>query len=140
MKINRIILIVITLMASTHLMQAQTIQSGNLICIHNVDVTLNEGVTARQFEDFMIKNYFPEFEKNMEGVKLHLLKGDRGEKKGNYGIIMYFKDTATRDNYFPEENVISEAGKKCLEKMIPMENKLYKIAKTDYSMTQWKVL
>jgi len=118
----------------------QELKSGNLICIHHVDVTLNDDVTPKQFEDFMITSYIPEFEKNMEGVKLHLLKGDRGESKDKYAIIMYFKDKATRDKYFPEEGVISPSGKECLEKMVPMEGKLYKMAKTDYAMTQWRVL
>jgi hypothetical protein len=140
MRLDKITFIFIILVSLPFVLSGQTIESGNLICIHNMDVILNENITPQQFEDFMIKKYFPEFEKNMQGVRLHLLKGVRGEREGKYGIIMYFKNEATRDKYFPEEGIISDYGKKCLEKMIPMENELYKIAKTDYTMTQWKVL
>ena len=139
MKPHRIIFIA-ALLFGMSVLNGQSLQKGNLICIHNMDVTLNENVTPIQFENFMIKDYFPEFEKNMKGVSLHLLKVARGENEGSYGIIMYFKNAETRDKYFPEEGVISESGKKCLEKMVPMENKLYKIAKTDYAMTQWVIL
>ncbi len=140
MKSLRFGLVTVILTMVTFGTYAQTLEKGNLICINQVDVQLKEGVTPAEFEDFMLNKYFPVFEQNMKGVKLHLLKGVRGEIKGDYAISIYFKDAATRDKYFPEEDVVSESGRKCLEKLIPLENELYQIAKTEFVMKQWEIL
>ena len=140
MKYLSIVLIIVISAFMTDSILAQQLEKGNLVCVNRMDVKLKEGVTHAKFEDFMLNKYFPVFEQNMKGVTLHLLKGVRGDIKGEYAIMIYFKDVATRDKYFPEEDVVSKSGKECLEKLIPLENELYKIAETDFVMKQWEIL
>jgi len=73
----------------------------------------------KQFIDFYVNKYIPEFEKNYPGVKEFLLSGDRGEKKNQIGVIDYFESVAVRDKYYPIENdtTMSAAVKVAGEKM-----------------------
>ena len=140
MKTLRIITIATLFTFSLASINAQSLTKGNLVCIHNMSVVLKKDVTATQFENFMLNNYIPAFEKNVKGVKVYLVKGERGEYTGEYAVFMQFKNEKAWKEFSPQEGELSEMAKACLKKMMPLESELYKIAQTDFTTTQWLVL
>ena len=140
MKIKRIMLILTVAVLSITGLYGQGLKKGNLICIHDMDVVLRENASGKQFEEFMLNQYIPAFEKNVKGVKVYLLKGNSSSAAGRYAVVMKFKNQAAWSAFSPHEGELSEAGKACLEKMMPMESELYKIAETGFTSAQWTVL
>lgn len=64
---------------------------------------LKSGVNAAQFDAFVRKELANAVGPDTEGMKLRILKGDRGERKGRYLFIWEFDSVATRNRYFPRE-------------------------------------
>jgi hypothetical protein len=67
------------------------------------ELHLIDGVREKDFEVFVINRLIPTFDKNVPGVTLKLMKGDRGEKKDTYVLLIIFDSSKTRDFYFPTE-------------------------------------
>ena len=68
--------------------------------IHAIE--LRPGVQPEEFEQFWgaemaAAPIYP-------GWKLSLLKGDRGERAGQYAVLFEIEDVATRDRYSPAPN------------------------------------
>jgi len=73
-------LCLISCMGLTQL-SAQTLHQGAVLAIKNFTLILQPDVTMNQFLGFYRNKQVPQFEKSFPGVKLSVLKGDRGEKK-----------------------------------------------------------
>ena len=69
-----------------------------LVCIH--EVNLAEGADAVEFE-----RVFTEFitQPGFVGWKTRLLRGDRGERAGQYAILHEVDSPEARDRYFPAD-------------------------------------
>ena len=119
-----IILIVTVLFASA--CWAQGLESGNLIGIHVVTVTLNPGVTMDQFKNAFVHDVLPEYEKNWPGLKGYLLKGFFDEHKDRFAIVWLFKTVADRNRNFDANGRANELERAALEKVKPFEDKLKK--------------
>ena len=65
-------------------------------------ITLEEGVGPEAFEEF-VKEYSSALEGLIPGVKLLIMKGDRGLNKGKYIYLIDYDSVSTRNFYFPEE-------------------------------------
>ena len=52
------------------------------------------------FEKFVAMELYPAFDKNIDGVHLYVYKGDRGEGKDAYIVLMSFKTIALRNSFF----------------------------------------
>jgi hypothetical protein len=64
---------------------------------------LKPGVKVEEFDAFVRKEMTGATTKDATGLKLHILRGDRGARKGAYMMIWEFDSVATRDHYFPRE-------------------------------------
>ncbi len=64
-------------------------------------ITLKEGVEPEAFEKFVKEG--PSFEGLIPGVKLLIMKGDRGLNKGKYINLWVYDSVSTRNFYFPTE-------------------------------------
>lgn len=116
---------------------SMTLKSGNLLGFHSFEISLKENVTPEQYEKYYTEEYIPALEENMPGVKLYLLKGDRGEYKGRYGAIIYFKSLEERDYWIPEPGLRSEEGKKAMEALQPYTDKLNEMMTYKSKYTDW---
>lgn len=114
-----------------------TLESGNVLGVHAYEISLKEDVTAEQFEKYYNEEYIPAVEENMPGVKLYLLKGERGEYKGKYGAIIYFKSLEERDYWIPEPGTRSEKGKEAMELLQPYTDKLNEMISYKSKYTDW---
>ena len=45
--------------------------------------------------------------KEIDGLKIEILKGDRGDHKGGYILIWKFDSAASRNQFFPREGGLS---------------------------------
>jgi hypothetical protein len=64
---------------------------------------LKPGVSAAEFEQFVRGEMASTVARNVKGMKIEILKGDRGERKGAYILVWEFDSVATRNQFFPRE-------------------------------------
>jgi hypothetical protein len=105
----------------------QTLEKGNSLGLHVYTITLDPDVTLNQWLDFYSNKLIPEFEKNFEGLKINLLKGDRGRYENKVGILTHFKSEKDRDRYWPEFGEQTDEGKAGMEKVQPVLDELAKL-------------
>jgi hypothetical protein len=64
---------------------------------------LRPGVKPKAFESFVRTELADALGRGADGMKMHIFKGDRGERKGAYILVWEFDSVATRDRCFPRE-------------------------------------
>jgi uncharacterized protein (TIGR02246 family) len=116
------------------------LQGGNMFGLHALTITLKENVTSTEFEKFYLEEYTPKFEEHFPGIKLYLLKGERGENKGKYGEFIYFKSLDERNYWVPEPGSMSEKGEEAWSKFQPTQDKLNEMIEWKTIYTDWLVL
>jgi hypothetical protein len=102
-------------------------------------VALQPDVSMNQFLDFM-NRYYQESQKAFPGVTEHMIYGDRGENKYQYGRIAIFDNLDVRDKYYPREDdpANSDAYNASAAKMKAMDQELGKyFAGTNRIYTDW---
>ena len=67
---------------------------------------LKYGVNPEDFEQF-VRDEVPRLPK-LNGVKLYILKGDRGDREGRYLMLLETDSVELRDQYWPTPNTISD--------------------------------
>ena len=67
------------------------------------DIYLKDDVDHEAFESFYINEVVATNEKCMPGVKMVLLKGDRGRESGMYKHVWMFESVELRNYYWPQE-------------------------------------
>jgi hypothetical protein len=64
---------------------------------------LKPGIKASDFERFVQGELMETVAKSVKGMKIKILKGDRGERKGGYILVWEFESVAARNQFFPRE-------------------------------------
>ena len=77
---------------------------GGLIAIREVDV--KSGMEA-EYEKFCQNTIVPTWQKQLPGMEIYILKGDRGLRKAKYAQLMSFESTEKRDYYFPSPDSVN---------------------------------
>ena len=90
------------------------------------DIELKPGVNEEEFENFFFKEMatgplFP-------GWRVHLLKGDRGERDGKYGVLFEIESAEARDRFAPAPNQSSEESDRFFEEHKELDHLLQKWA------------
>ena len=134
------LLLALVLIQFVGTLSAQTLQKGNLVGTHLLDLELKPGVTIEQFQEFYIDKVIPEFEKSREGWKLYLVKWIRGENKDRYGLLMIIESEEARDKHYNEDNSLSEFGKSAIESFMHVREELDKLVTISAKYTDWLVL
>jgi len=115
-----------------------TLQGGNVLGVHHLKITLKENVSPAEFEKFYTEEYIPECEKLFPGIKMYLMKGERGDNKGKYGGIIYFKSLEERNYWIPEPGKLSETGVEAMEIFQPWQDKADKMfTEETVTYTDW---
>ena len=107
--------------------------------IANWNFTLTSLVTPDRFEKFMVEEYMPAFEQHFTGVKITLLKGERGVKKDGYCILLHFKSIEARNEWWPSEGISSEKVKEAVANNKRLEDRFNSMIDWE-SFTDWIVL
>ena len=106
---------------------SQTLEKGNLIGLHSITIKPNPDVTLNQFMDYFMNTWVPRFEESFPGVKLYVIKGNRGENENSFGLIMFFNSVEDRDKYWPKVGEPSELGQQGFEKLGPTLEEFQKL-------------
>jgi len=118
---------------------SQKLESGNVLSVHNVEINADNGMTNAQVEKFIEDEYIPALEKNFPGVKMLMMKGERGARTEKYSYLMVFKSIDKRNRWFPESGKMSEETKQALKNMQDLENKCNSMIKS-ISWTDFLIL
>lgn len=82
-------------------------------------IDLREGVAADDFEAFVKGEFAKAFSRPTHGIRVFIIKGDRGTSKGEYKLVVFFASREVRDKYFPVED--GEAAKALQEDATPTQ-------------------
>jgi hypothetical protein len=84
---------------------------ARLFGLHEIE--LHSGVRPEDFERFVLE----EVNRNQlfPGVATRVLKGDRGDRKGKYLLMVEFESIESRDRLFPTPGQASEEAQRYLE-------------------------
>src|SRR2546423_12376036 len=75
--------------------------------VHGIhEIVLKPGVSGEEFERFFTKEVLPAF--HLPGLRFHLWKGDRGERSGQYAVVIEIESVETRDRLFPAQDTMSK--------------------------------
>jgi hypothetical protein len=72
---------------------------STVFSIHNLEP--RPGVSFADYEKVLLESL--QFSQPLAGWKMHLVKGDRGDRKGRYAVIYEFDSVEVRNRYFPAE-------------------------------------
>jgi hypothetical protein len=75
-------------------------------------ITLQPRVRTDEFERFFVEQLAPAIP--FPGWRGRLLKGDRGERAGQYLILWEIDSVATRDRYYPAPDTPSEEAQRLI--------------------------
>lgn len=98
-----------------------------------------EQVNTEDLEDFLLREYIPEFERSFTGTKLFLLRNDRGNDEGGYSILAIFESLEVRDRWWPQSGEPSDEAKKATEKMKEPGDRMMEMIEMK-SWNDWLVL
>lgn len=121
-------------------LSAQTLQKGNLVGVHLVDLKLYPDVTYNQWKETMLI-WIKKYEELMQGdVKVFLVEGVRGESKNEIGLIYVFKSESARNKYYKDDGTDSEYGTQIRDKLMSANKEFEKVEKSFTSKyTDWIV-
>lgn len=128
-----------TLLLALNIAFGQSLKEGNLLGLHMMEITLEPDVTMNQFQDFLVKKWIPEFEKNFKGGKVLLLKGIRGENKDIFATLNYFKSEKDRNKYWKDDGSPTELGERAMANMDPLLTEMQKLGSWTSNYTDWVV-
>jgi|TARA_B110000503_G_scaffold103527_1_gene154551 hypothetical protein len=115
----------------------QSLEKGNLMGLHVLDITLNDGVTSQQFEDYYINTVIPNYDKAYPGAKIYLADGFVGEYKGSLSMIWVFESTAVRNAYFGSN--ANELSQETQDKLKSVDDGLALLGSWTSKFTDWSI-
>jgi hypothetical protein len=118
----------------------QVLQKGNLIGVHVMKVELKQGVTMDQYIEFFNEKLKHAWEKAEKAMETYAMKAIRGENDGEFGMIVIYKDEASRDKFYNKDGSLSEYGNKIMEQVAPVTLEGEKLGTWTSTYTDWVVL
>ena len=115
------------------------LQKGNLMSLHVMDIKLNKGVTAKQYQDYWMNEVIPNYEKAIKGSKIYLADGLRGQESGKLSMIWIFENEEARDIMFAADRDNKEFRDAIWKKLQPYDDELAKLGSWTSTFTDWSV-
>ncbi len=93
----------VSTMLSACLAPAVADDVGSEMVIGAHEIELVEGVDASEFENYVKQKFAPAWKKPRGGMRIVVVKGDRGARKNKYQLVFTFDSVETRNKFFPKE-------------------------------------
>jgi hypothetical protein len=74
--------------------------------VHHLEA--RPGVQPEEIERFLLDEILPAM-RRAPGLKLYVLRGDRGERDGSYALLYVLDSVAVRDGFVPDSGEYSQA-------------------------------
>jgi hypothetical protein len=113
------------------------LRKNGMVCCWNF--ILKTETQPAEFERFVLDEYIPAFEKNMPGVEMILTRGERGDMKDQYRIMLIMDSIEERNDWWPEEGESSEKRIEAAEKMMEISEK-FQAMSVSANFTDWLIL
>ena len=112
----RKLLVIASLVLFAGIAFGQTLEKGNIIGLHVVQLNPDPDVTFNQYYSGM-HEYATLFNKEFQGeVEMRIAKADRGNDANSLGLIWFFKSVEVRAKYFTEDGAATELFNTKMEK------------------------
>lgn len=111
----------------------QTLEKGNVIGLHVVQLNLDPDVTYNQYisgQEVFTSLFNEEFQGDIE---VYMIKSDRGDDENSVGMIWFIKSKDVRAKYFDEEGAFTELFSTKFEKV----NKAFAEKVTTLGTSDW---
>jgi hypothetical protein len=119
----------------------QTLKKGSILALRSYEIVLQPDATMNQFLDFWQNKYIPAEEKAWPGMKVFILKGDRGAHAQELGELVFFDSKESRDKLWPVEGEAGPYDEASTEFFAPiMEEGSKLVADSKAVYTDWIVL
>jgi hypothetical protein len=86
------------------------VRKGQTPVVSVREFELKPGIKVEDFEAFARRELSEAQTRGNPGLRMHILRGDRGEHKGRYVLVWEFDSVAARDQCFPKEGAGSSAA------------------------------
>ena len=102
---------------------------------------LKPGVDEKEFEDFVCNQILPLY-RVVPGQTIHLLKADRGERDGQYMVLIELESVARRDHIYPAEGGVAEDVQQLVGDVDPIFEKFFTYVESfpDETVTDYVVV
>jgi hypothetical protein len=87
--------------------------TGKVLGIHYY--TLRQGVAPSAFEKFIVNEWEPVISERFPGIKMMIMKGERGSKIGQYVMVYDITSLYVRDFYWPSAGGSTDAANAIIE-------------------------
>ncbi|MBT7654098.1 MAG: nuclear transport factor 2 family protein [Flavobacteriaceae bacterium] len=116
-----------------------SLNQGSLMGIHTLKINLKRGATMEQFENYFLNETIPNYEKEFKGAKVNLVKGIRGENKGDMGMIWIFESNEARDLFYDSDGAPTKLNQEVNQRLRTVDEGLSKIGTWTSRYTDWSV-
>jgi hypothetical protein len=123
----------VTLLLVAITVYSQKVNTGMVVGMAEIEVTLEDNMTFEQFEQLFMDEYVPALTKSFPGMSFTLLKGDRGKRTGKYTELWTYESVEERNRWWPEAGKGSEETEEGFNKMQDIQDRMMKMITT----TSW---
>ena len=117
----------------------QTLKKGVILGVHHMTITLEPDVTMDQYLDFFKNKVIPEREKQFDGWKVFIVKGNKGEHVNEIGMVFYIESMKDYNEIYNNDGSQTDKGKAGSEKMQPVMDELRKLGTWTREYTDWLI-
>jgi hypothetical protein len=103
-------------------------EMAKVLGIHRLE--LKTGVDEQAFEQFVTETLAPIYHQYEPRQRAYLIKGDRGERAGQYALLIEIESIEARDDIYPVEGQISETIERVVAATAPVWDKLNTLVET----------
>lgn len=119
----------------------QTIHKGGVLALHHHQVTLSEGVSIDQYNDFMSNKVVPAMQKAFHAKQpTKILQGIGVNNKHEYATLTYWESLEVFRSYWNEDGTSTEKGSEAMAKVQPLIDELNKLGTFTMVPGDWLIL
>lgn len=120
-------------------LQAQSLEPGQIMSIHNTEVTLKEGVTMDQFEEYWINTALPAYRTAFDDLEIYPAMGIKGACTGCVAYLQIM-DLEVRDKYWKANGEWTAIGQEKSDKLAAQLQPLFELGSWTEEYTDWVIL
>ena len=115
------------------------LSKDNLIGFHKLNVTLNNGYTMQDFENYFTKTLIPAYNSAFMGAKVHLIKGIKGKDVNSLGMLWIFESSEFVSKFWNSNGTSTDLNNSINEGLNDINAGLSVIGSWTSEFTDWTV-
>ena len=115
------------------------LSKDNLIGFHKLNVTLNNGYTMQDFENYFTETLIPAYNSSFMGAKVHLIKGIKGKDVNSLGMLWIFESSEFVSKFWNSNGTSTDLNNSINEGLNDINAGLSVIGSWTSEFTDWTV-